>query len=105
MRDLKKWKCQICGQDLIEGQRFVYVPGKGYVHIECFYEEVSRKGLDRDIVALMDANEVLTYAIVRLKEAARIAGSKEIVEEIVKARHVIESLAEELEKRLIKRSL
>ena len=100
MARLKKWKCIICGEDLIEGQRFGYVPGKGYAHIECFYERIAERGLDRDTVALMDANEVLLYSIIRLKEAARIAMSKELKDELVSIRRKIEDLVEELERKL-----
>lgn len=100
MPRLKKWKCIICGEDLIEGQRFGYVPGKGYAHLECFYEKISQHNLDRDTVALMDANEVLLYSIVRLKEAARIAKSGELKEEINSIRRRLEGLVEELERKL-----
>ncbi|MCE4600505.1 MAG: DUF2175 domain-containing protein [Desulfurococcales archaeon] len=100
MKGLRKWKCHLCGQDIIEGQRFLFVPGKGYVHIECYYERVKASNAERDVMALMDANEVLTYAIVRLKEAGRIAASDELREEILSARRRIEELAERLERLL-----
>lgn len=100
MADLKKWKCVICGQDVIEGQRFIYIPGKGYAHIECYYESIREKA-GPDHVALMDANEVLAYAIVRLKEAARLAKSDNVREEITLARRKIEGLAARLEKTLV----
>ena len=99
--ELKKWKCVLCGQDVIEGQRFIYIPGKGYAHIECTYER-AREKLSPDVVALMDANEVLSYAIVRLKEAARIAESEEVRGEITGARYKIEGLAAKLEELLTK---
>ncbi|MCE4628321.1 MAG: DUF2175 domain-containing protein [Desulfurococcales archaeon] len=101
MVELKKWKCILCGQDVIEGQRFIYVPGKGYAHIECAYERAKDK-LSPDVVALMDANEVLAYAIVRLKEAARIAESEQVKSEIVGARYKIEGMAAKLEELLSK---
>jgi len=97
---LKKWKCIICGEDLIEGQRFGYVPGKGYAHVECFYERIAERGIDRDTVALMDANEFLLYTIIRLKEAGRIAKSHEVKDEIITIRRKIEDLVEELERKL-----
>ena len=100
MVELKKWKCVLCGQDVIEGQRFIYLPNKGYAHIECYYEKLKPK-LNPDIIALMDANEVLAYAIVRLKEAARLAGTPEVSEEITQARRKIEGLAARLEKKLV----
>ena len=104
MRGLRKWKCPLCGQDIIEGQRFFFVPGKGYVHIECYYERVKASSAERDVMALMDANEVLTYAIVRLKEAGRIAASDELREEILSARRRVEELAERLERLLHERA-
>ncbi len=97
---MRKWKCVYCGGDVIEGQRFFWIPSrKGYAHIECVYERLlSQAGEEvRDIVALMDANEVLSYAIVRLKEAARIAVSEGVREEITRVRREIERLAAQLE--------
>ena len=102
MGELKKWTCALCGDVLVEGQRFGFIPGKGYVHLECLYERIAPQ--DRDVVALMDANEVLTYAIVRLKEAARIAGSGEVREALVEARKRIEALAAKLELELARRT-
>ncbi len=98
---LQKWKCVLCGEDVIEGQRFFYIPGKGYAHAECVYERLSSKKYNRDVIALMDANEVLAYAIVRLKEAGRMAHDKDVVEEITMARKKVEGLAARLEKLLI----
>ncbi|MCE4620355.1 MAG: DUF2175 domain-containing protein [Desulfurococcales archaeon] len=98
---LSKWKCVLCGEDVIEGQRFFYIPGKGYAHAECVYERLAEKGYSREVAALMDANEVLAYAIVRLKEAARIAGEGEVSKEITDARKKIEGLAAKLEKMLV----
>ena len=100
MPQLRKWKCVYCGDDVIEGQRFFWIPGrKGYAHIECVYERLlSQAGENlRDLVAVMDANEVLAYAIVRLKEASRMASSEEVKEEITRVRREIERLAAELE--------
>jgi len=95
---LGKWTCVYCGDTVIEGQRFFFIPGKGFAHVECVYERL--KSLDRDTVALMDVNEVLAYAIVRLKEAARIAESEDVKGEIDSARKKIEGLAARLEKLL-----
>ena len=93
-----KWKCALCGEDVIEGQRFFYIPGKGYAHAECVYEEITGSKLFRDKIALMDANEILAYTIVRLKEATRIAESSKVKDELVSARKKIEGLAAKLEK-------
>ena len=98
---LGKWKCVLCGDDVIEGQRFFYIPGRGYAHAECVYERLADKGYSREAVALMDANEVLAYAIVRLKEAARIAGKGSVADEITSVRKEVEGLAARLEKVLV----
>lgn len=100
MPGLRKWKCVYCGDEVIEGQRFFWIPSeRGYAHIECVYERLLSKASEefRDTVALMDANEVLSYAIVRLKEAARIAASEDVREEITRVRREIERLAAQLE--------
>ncbi|WP_062661374.1 DUF2175 family protein [Aeropyrum camini] len=54
----------------------------------------------RDAVALLDANEVLLYAIVRLKEAARLASSEDTRKSIDEARVEVERLAGVLSKKL-----
>ena len=97
---LRKWSCVLCGDTLVEGQRFFFVPGKGYAHVECVYERLEPS---RDVVALMDANEVLLYSIVRLKEAARIAETSEARDAIVRVRRRIEDMAEELERLLLEK--
>lgn len=87
----KKWTCFLCGGEVVEGQRFTFIPGKGAVHVECLNESLSDKG--NEAVALADANEVLLYAIVRLKEAARIAGAGEVASAIEEVRREVEKLA------------
>lgn len=81
----------MCGGDVIEGQRFTFIPGKGAVHVECLNERLFRKG--SEAVALADANEVLLYAIVRLKEAEKAAGEGEVRESIARVRREVEKAA------------
>jgi len=93
-----EWKCAICGEPVIEGQRFVLIPGKGYAHIECLAAKAASEGrLSGDALAYYLASEALSYAIVRLKEAERVAGSDEAARRIESVRHRVEDLAGELE--------
>ena len=84
----KKWQCAICGGEVVEGQRFTFIPGKGAVHVECLNTYALGKAKDKvKTAALLDANEVLLYAITRLKEAAKLleGEAKEAVDEARKA--------------------
>ena len=75
---LRRWKCVLCGDDVIEGQRFT-VLRDGFVHLECLYSEIARRGrLDGDILALMDILAALNYLIVRVKEALRMASDEKL---------------------------
>ena len=75
---LRKWRCVLCGDEVIEGQRFTVLKD-GFVHLECLYEKIAGSGrLDPDIVALMDIVEALNYLIVRTKEALRIARDEKL---------------------------
>jgi hypothetical protein len=97
----KSWKCGLCGEPVIEGQRMVVLGKYGYVHVECFYEYLKEKypnGVPRDIIALSDTNEALAYAIVRLKQAKRISSEEE--EFIDSIRRRIEDLASEVDEKL-----
>jgi hypothetical protein len=99
----KVWKCALCGEPLIEGQRFVFIPSKGYAHLECFFELLKEKHGDRlnlGVVALLVANEVLLYTIVRLKEAYRLADDENVRNLLLDVRKSIEGLAEKLELKL-----
>ena len=97
----KSWRCGLCGEPVVEGQRMVVLRGLGYVHVDCFYEYLRDKypdGVPRDIIALSDANEALAYAIVRLKQARRISSEEEEFLDSVRRR--IEDLAGEVDERL-----
>ncbi|MFZ8824678.1 MAG: DUF2175 family protein [Desulfurococcales archaeon] len=71
MSRYKVWKCGICGEQVIEGQRFLVIKNIGFAHFECVVGELVKRSqnLSRDALSLLEANEVLTYAIVRLKTA------------------------------------
>ncbi len=92
------WKCIVCGEPVIEGQRFLWVPNKGYAHLECVKGLIAEKSvsLDPDTVALLDASEAVSYAIVRVKAAARLA-SGNVAEELVSSRKKLEGIAARLE--------
>ncbi len=91
----KKWSCFYCGQDILEGQRFTFLPGKGGVHLECLnkYVVIDKKAIDSDVIGLLDVNESLLYTIIRLKEAEKIITSKEILGEIESIRKEVEKHA------------
>jgi hypothetical protein len=100
----RKWRCVLCGEEVVEGQRFIYIPGRGYAHVECVAGLIAEKGLlTGDVAALHAASEALSYAIVRLKEAARLASSGEAVEAIVEARRRVEDIAAMVERVLADR--
>ncbi len=88
---LRKWKCVLCGDEVVEGQRFT-VLRDGFVHLECLYAEIAKRGrLDGDVAALMDVVEALNYLIVRVKEALRMASDE-------KVRNVIDAVRVDAEK-------
>jgi hypothetical protein len=87
----RKWTCALCGGEVVEGQRFTFLPGRGAVHVECLAERLA--GAGREAAALHAANEALLYAIVRLKEAARMAGEGRAREAIEEARREVERAA------------
>ena len=91
----RTWTCGLCGGTVIEGQRFTFIGGIGAVHVECFNKRAlstAPEGL-RDLVALLDVNEVLLYAITRFKEAERVAHSEEVRGAIADTRREVERLA------------
>ncbi|MCE4603363.1 MAG: DUF2175 domain-containing protein [Aeropyrum sp.] len=100
----KKWSCYICGGEVIEGQRFTFLPEKGAVHVECLNKEFMKVDPSPEIIALLDANEALLYTIVRLKEAGRIAESEEAKSLLDNARREVERLAGILAREIAKHS-
>ncbi|MET1128562.1 MAG: DUF2175 family protein [Thermoproteota archaeon] len=98
----RKWKCILCGDDVIEGQRFVFVPRRGFAHLECVSSRVAASGvLDAEVAALLDAVEAVSYAIVRLKTAERAVPEGSVSREVGEVRKKIEGLAARLEALLV----
>ncbi len=71
MARYRVWKCGLCGEQVIEGQRFLVIKNIGFAHLECVVEDLVKKSqsISRDAMSLVEANEAITYAIVRLKTA------------------------------------
>ena len=91
---MKRWRCVICGEDILEGQRFTQL-SEGYAHIECIREKAAEKhgSPPRDMEALLDALESALYGIVRAKEAARYASDEDVRRIIEKYRQMLEEEA------------
>ncbi len=91
----KTWTCGLCGGNVIEGQRFTFIGGIGAVHVECLNRYVLSKAPEdyRDLVALLDVNEVLLYTITRFKEAEAVASSEKVRNAIADTRREVEKLA------------
>ena len=102
--EFKTWKCGLCGGPVIEGQRFVWLPGPGYVHIECLHKHVRTKypeGIPARLWALLNVTEALSYAIVRIKQAQREAGEDEEAQNLLlRIRRAIEELETEVDKQI-----
>ncbi len=91
----KKWSCYLCGDIVIEGQRFGYIPEKGFIHIECLREYISNKfggSIPIDVEAALDLEEIAAYGIIRVKELERIVGG-ELREKIESGRHKLEGIS------------
>ena len=56
MGKYKSWKCGICGDTVIEGQRFLVVKDIGFTHLEYMLEKLfeKNKNIDRNLLALID---------------------------------------------------
>ena len=102
----KKWTCFLCGDTVIEGQRFVWMPDRGYAHIECLHEVLRDKfngAIPADVEALVDLDEVIAYAIVRSKQVEKLL-DEETRAKVEEARHKLEGLSA-LASRLLKDKL
>ncbi len=100
----------MCGEPVVEGQRFAWIPGRGYAHFECLLSVLRERfngSVPGDVLALVEAEEALAYAITRLKQARWAASSdgvRGVVDELrarvegVAAR-AAKALAEVLEER------
>lgn len=92
MAKYKIWKCGLCGEQVIEGQRFLVIKNIGFAHLECVVEELLRRSqsISREALSLVEANEAITYAIVRLKTAELEAQSDSLRAMISSARKDLE---------------
>ncbi|MEZ0290792.1 MAG: DUF2175 family protein [Sulfolobales archaeon] len=98
----RTWKCGICGESVIEGQRFIFVKDLGFVHLECAIERLlGKESVSRDIIALLDANEVITYSIVRFKDSEIKASSKETKDLLINMRRELEKISAQLSSKLL----
>lgn len=95
---MRRWVCIFCQGEVVEGQRFTFLPGRGAVHVECLESRIISKRGDPDTVAILEANEALLYALVRLKQAERIA--RDARSEVEALRREVEGLAGKLARRL-----
>lgn len=98
----RSWRCSVCGEPVVEGQRFLWLPGGRVVHLECVQGLLAeRRGeVPRGLVALLDAVEAVSYAIVRLKGAERLAAGTGEEDVLREQRKRLEGAAALLEKRL-----
>ena len=91
----KKWSCFLCKDTVIEGQRFGWIPDKGYVHIECLHEEIAKRFEGRipiEVEALIDFDELAAYGITRAKQVEKLV-TGELREKIEQGRHKLEGLS------------
>ncbi|MEZ0319285.1 MAG: DUF2175 family protein [Pyrobaculum sp.] len=96
MRQLKRWKCVICGEDIIEGQVFTFY-AKGPVHWECLEKELAPKIYkDVNAAALLRLDHYLHEGIVLAKELEYLATSDEVKIRITEIRKQLEALAARL---------
>lgn len=88
----KVWKCGLCGEQVIEGQRFLVIKNIGFAHLECVVEELvkKRQSISGEVLSLVEANEAITYAIVRLKTAELEAQSDSLRNMLSTARKDLE---------------
>lgn len=96
MRQLKRWKCAACGEEILEGQVFTFYK-KGPVHWECLEKEVA-PGLYKDVdkAALLRLDHYLHQGIVIVKELEYLAQSEEVRSKIAEVRKQLEVMAAKL---------
>jgi hypothetical protein len=96
MRQLKRWKCAACGEEIIEGQLFTFY-SKGPVHWECLEREMAtRVYKDVDLAALLRLDHYLHEGIVLAKQLEYLAQSGEVRKRIEEIRRQLEVLAAKL---------
>jgi len=96
MRQLKRWKCVACGEEIIEGQLFTFY-NKGPVHWECLEREMAaRVYKDVDLAALVRLDHYLHEGIVLAKQLEYMTQSEEVRKRIEEIRRQLEVLAAKL---------
>ncbi len=96
MRQLKRWKCAVCGEEIIEGQLFTFY-SKGPVHWECLEKEMAaRVYKDVDLAALIRLDHYLHEGIVLAKQLEYMTQSEEVRKRIEEIRRQLEVLAAKL---------
>ncbi len=96
MRQLKRWKCAVCGEETIEGQLFTFY-SKGPVHWECLEKEMAaRVYKDVDLAALIRLDHYLHEGIVLAKQLEYMTQSEEVRKRIEEIRRQLEVLAAKL---------
>jgi Uncharacterized protein conserved in archaea len=96
MRQLKRWKCAVCGEEIIEGQLFTFY-SKGPVHWECLEREmVAKVYKDVDLAALLRLDHYLHEGIVLAKQLEYMTQSEEVKKRIEEIRRQLEVLAAKL---------
>jgi hypothetical protein len=102
MRQLKRWKCVACGEEIIEGQLFTFY-SKGSVHWECLERELAAKLYkDVDTAALLRLDRFLHEGIVLAKQLEYLAQNEETKKMIEEVRKQLEVLAAKLTKEVTK---
>jgi len=96
MRQLKRWKCAVCSEEIIEGQLFTFY-SKGPVHWECLEKEMAaRVYKDTDLAALVRLDHYLHEGIVLAKQLEYMTQSEEVRKRIEEIRRQLEVLAAKL---------
>ncbi len=96
MRQLKKWRCAVCGEEVVEGQVFTFY-AKGPVHWECLEKELAgRLYKDVDAAALLRLDHYLHEGIVLAKQLEYLAQGEKARERIREIRKQLETLAAKL---------
>ena len=96
MRQLKRWKCAACGEEIIEGQLFTFF-SKGPIHWECLEREmVAKVYKDVDLAALLRLDHYLHEGIVLAKQLEYMTQSEEVKKRIEEIRRQLEVLAAKL---------
>lgn len=96
MRQFKRWKCAVCGEEVVEGQLFTFY-SKGPAHWECLEREIAPAVYrDVDAAALLRLDKFLHEGIVLAKQLEHVAQSEETKAKIREIRKQLEAAAARL---------